>query len=144
MAIWIKVNTILDHSFLLLQRVTYSEAKNCMLWVTIGDLRNSKDVLMCFLISQRAPFLFRLTRTPCGIINGVSRFTAYTVSLKTYWAVKAEIWVLLTSSVVQFKYCPDDFRFPTSRKHDTLLHCVVSGLLLFKPCMACMPAVETL
>lgn len=45
--------------------------------------------------------------------------------------MKAETLGLLTSAVVQFKYCPDDFRrFPTSCQEGSLLPCVVSDLHL--------------
>lgn len=87
-----------------------------------------------FPISWRAPWLYRLTRTACGIINEASKLIMYTVSTKTYSAHTAETWGLLTSSaVIQFKYCPDDFRrFPTSCQYVSLLHGVASGLPLFK------------
>lgn len=91
---------------------------------------NSQDLSMCFFISWRASFLYRLTGTSC--MKWGLRTRSGHRSVETYSAFKAETWGLLTC-VVQLKYHPDDFRrLPTFCKYVSLLSHVVSGLLLFK------------
>lgn len=91
------------HPFsLFLHRVNYSEAKSCIFRVITRDVY-SENVLRCFPISWRTPFLYyRLIRTVGGIINEVLKLAGYTVSAKTFPALKSrkpEVhWLLLSSN----------------------------------------------
>ena len=74
---------------LFLHRVNYSEAKSCIFGVITGDMY-SENVLRCFPISWRTPFLYyRLIRTVGGTINEVLKLTGDTVSAKTFPALKS-------------------------------------------------------
>lgn len=74
---------------LFLHRVNYSEAKSCIFGVITGDMY-SENVLRCFPISWRTPFLYyRLIRTVGGTINEVLKLTGDTVSAETFPALKS-------------------------------------------------------
>ena len=74
---------------LFLHRVNYSEANSRIFRVITGDMY-SENVLRWCPISWRTPFLYyRLIRTVGDTINEVLKLARYTVSAKTFPALKS-------------------------------------------------------
>ena len=80
---------IISPFLLFLHRVNYSEANSRIFRVITGDMY-SENVLRWCPISWRTPFLYyRLIRTVGDTINEVIKLARYTVSAKTFPALKS-------------------------------------------------------